>query len=655
MLIKYIKVHNFGVYSGTHTVDLSITDKEKPIILIGGLNGRGKTTLLEAITLALYGNNSFNFIESGLSYQNYLSKYVNKNDGSLEAFVEISFDISQNDISTNYIIRRQWNLKTKNINEKIIIFKNGISNPSLTKYWRTFVEDIMPSSVARFSIFDGEKITQYFSDNSDEQVKLAIKTFLGLDVIDRIIDDLKRIVKQHHIKDKKYFEESQEMVNLKEKIDIINNEIQSNTQEIAHLTSLMTQNKEKLRKAEESFYKSGGVITDERNQIAYKRENLIKEKNELFEQLLEIAAGELPLVLTLPLLREIYTSVKKENENRINAIAMQKIIDLRDDLKRLFTGDKAVTEKLNNYFESISTQVEDFNPVFNLSSTAFEQLSYLYKERLVNKANSVKAMLEQYKKIESEISELDLLLSMEMDTNTADKLLEMIKTLTKDITICEEGIEKYNQENERLSKELAIAEHELLKLTELALGKIEEQDDAIRVVRYANLSIDVMKEYRERLKMLKIDTISNTITDCFHAIIGKNSLVERIEIEPKTLNVIMINNYNEVLLKSKVSAGELQIYYISILWALSICANKQFPVIIDTPLARLDTKHRFKMIKNYLPMASDQTIVFSTDSEIVNEYYYEISKYVSQKYLLYFDEDTQSTKIEKGYFKEVNL
>lgn len=655
MLIKYIKVHNFGVYSGTHTVDLSITEKEKPIILIGGLNGRGKTTLLEAITLALYGNNSFNFIESGLSYQNYLAKFVNKNDGSLETFVEISFDIFQNDISTNYIIRRQWNLKTKNINDNIIIFKDGIANTSLTKYWRTFVEDIMPSSVARFSIFDGEKITQYFSDNSEEQVKLAIKTFLGLDVIDRIIDDLKRIVKQHHIKDKKYFEESQEMVNLKEKIDIINNEIQSNTQEIAHLTSLMTQNKEKLRKAEESFYKSGGVITDERNQIAHKRETLIKEKNEMFEQLLEIAAGELPLVLTLPLLRDIYTSVKKENENRVSAIAMQKIMDLRDDLKKLFTGDKAVTEKLNNYFESISNQVEDFEPVFNLSSTAFEQLSYLCKEGLVNKANSVKAMLEQYKKIESEISELDLLLSMEMDTNTADKLLEIIKTLTKDITICEEGIEKYNQENERLSRELAIAEHELLKLTELALGKIEEQDDAIRVVKYANLSIDVMKEYRERLKMLKIDTISNTITDCFHAIIGKKSLVERIEIEPKTLNVIMINNDNEVLSKSKVSAGELQIYYISILWALSICANKQFPVIIDTPLARLDTKHRFKMIKNYLPMASDQTIVFSTDSEIVNEYYYEISKYVSQKYLLFFDEDTQSTKIEKGYFKEVNL
>lgn len=655
MLIKYIKVHNFGVYSGTHTVDLSITEKEKPIILIGGLNGRGKTTLLEAITLALYGNNSFNFIESGLSYQNYLAKYVNKNDGSLETFVEISFDIFQNDISTNYIIRRQWNLKTKNINDNIIIFKDGIANTSLTKYWRTFVEDIMPSSVARFSIFDGEKITQYFSDNSEEQVKLAIKTFLGLDVIDRIIDDLKRIVKQHHIKDKKYFEESQEMVNLKEKIDIINNEIQSNTQEIAHLTSLITQNKEKLRKAEESFYKSGGVITDERNQIAHKRETLIKEKNELFEQLLEIAAGELPLVLTLPLLRDIYTSVKKENENRVSTIAMQKIMDLRDDLKKLFTGDKAVTEKLNNYFESISNQVEDFEPVFNLSSTAFEQLSFLCKEGLVNKANSVKAMLEQYKKIESEISELDLLLSMEMDTNTADKLLEIIKTLTKDITICEEGIEKYNQENERLSRELAIAEHELLKLTELALGKIEEQDDAIRVVKYASLSIDVMKEYRERLKMLKIDTISNTITDCFHAIIGKKSLVERIEIEPKTLNVIMINNDNEVLSKSKVSAGELQIYYISILWALSICANKQFPVIIDTPLARLDTKHRFKMIKNYLPMASDQTIVFSTDSEIVNEYYYEISKYVSQKYLLFFDEDTQSTKIEKGYFKEVNL
>lgn len=655
MMIKYIKLHNFGVFSGTHTVDLSITDKAKPIILIGGLNGRGKTTLLEALTLALYGNNSFSFVESGLSYQKYLTKYVNKNDGTLEAYVEISFNVVLNGISTNYTIRRDWNLQIKNVSENVNILKNGKMNSSLTKYWRTFIEDIMPSSIARFSIFDGEKITKYVSDNSDEQVKSAIKIFMGLDVVDRIVDDMKRIISQNHVKHKKVFEESQEMSEFKEQIIKLNNEIQSNAQAIAHLTSLIIQNKDKLRKAEESFYKHGGVITNDRNQIVVRRESLIKERDELFSKLLDSAASELPLMLTMPLLKDIYVDVKKENEKKVNAVAMQRILELQDELKKLFAENMEVTEKLSSYFENITSEAKNFEPVFNMSSTGFAQLSYLCGNGLISKTHAVKAMLEQYNKIKLELSEVESYLSMELDTTATDKLLETIKTLTKDIAICEKDVEKYSKENDKLSKELVIVERKLLKRTELALAKIEGQDDAIRIVKYANLSIDVMQEYRERLKMLKINTISGAITDCFHSIIGKKSLVKRIEIEPKTLNVVMINKDNEALSKTKTSAGELQIYYISILWALNICANKQFPLIMDTPLARLDTRHRFKMINNYLPIASKQTIVLSTDSEIVKEYFDEISKHVGRKYLLSFDEETQSTKIEQGYFEEVKL
>lgn len=89
---------------------------------------------------------------------------------------------------------------------------------------------------------------------------------------------------------------------------------------------------------------------------------------------------------------------------------------------------------------------------------------------------------------------------------------------------------------------------------------------------------------------------------------------------------------------------------IAILWALAICSSKKLPVIIDTPLSRLDSMHRKSLVSNYFPYASDQTIILSTDSEI-DHYYYELMKeYVGDEFTLVYNEETQSTKIVKGYF-----
>ena len=73
MILEKLLVNNFGVYAGKQNFNLS-PDKKKPVILIGALNGSGKTTFLQAVDFVLYGKQSNIFQNSKLSYENFLKK-----------------------------------------------------------------------------------------------------------------------------------------------------------------------------------------------------------------------------------------------------------------------------------------------------------------------------------------------------------------------------------------------------------------------------------------------------------------------------------------------------------------------------------------------------------------------------------------------------
>ena len=91
--------------------------------------------------------------------------------------------------------------------------------------------------------------------------------------------------------------------------------------------------------------------------------------------------------------------------------------------------------------------------------------------------------------------------------------------------------------------------------------------------------------------------------------------------DAETLDWKCLSTEGKEIPRESLSAGEKQLMVISILWALAICSKQKLPVIIDTPLSRLDSNHRKSLIQVYFPKASDQTIILSTDSEIDEKYY----------------------------------
>lgn len=184
-------MHNFGVYSSTNVLKFV---SDKPVVLVGGMNGRGKTTILEAVLLSLYGSNSFAYTESKYNtYGQYLKSYVNKTDGSLKTYLEIEFSMDNSDKEV-YNVRREWDGKGIRVHEKIIVKKNGEESTFLTENWPMFVENILPSALSSFFFFDGEKIAELAVEETSEQMKESIKAMLGITVLDVLQSDVSKII-----------------------------------------------------------------------------------------------------------------------------------------------------------------------------------------------------------------------------------------------------------------------------------------------------------------------------------------------------------------------------------------------------------------------------------------------------------------------------
>jgi DNA sulfur modification protein DndD len=158
-----------------------------------------------------------------------------------------------------------------------------------------------------------------------------------------------------------------------------------------------------------------------------------------------------------------------------------------------------------------------------------------------------------------------------------------------------------------------------------------------------------LEEYEIRLKKEKIGQLSQSLLDCLNELMHKEEY-HGVVINPETFAVTLYDAQNHAIPKEQLSAGEKQIYAIAILWALARTSGRPLPFIVDTPLGRLDSDHRLNLVQNFFPVASHQVIVFSTDTEIDQKYFEDLSGNISKSYKLDYDREEGRTKIEPGYF-----
>ena len=648
MIIRELILHNFGVYASTNKFEFH---GKKPIVLIGGMNGRGKTTFLEAILLALYGSNSFAYSESNYkSFGQYLKSFVNVSDGTLRTYIDLEFSMDS-DGKEIYRVHREWSGEKKRVTDNISVYKDQEYNQFLTDNWTMFIENILPSGLSNFFFFDGEKIAELAVENTSDQMKESIKSLLGISVLELLQSDLRRIINRT-TKNKVLNTEAKEIEILRDRKEKAARYLEELDDEIYELNQKKVDLQHKLEEVQQEYSSKGGDIVSQQHDLFQKRSSITSKIENGREQLVLDAASELPLVLVKDLLRNIRENAEIEQDNKMLAVALKKMKKYSDEYE---PGDMEDKKAINRFIEYVSgkTQKKSADYSYNLSDSSLFHLQMLLDEQLTDTKLSVKKRQDDLIKMRAEADQLDSYLSVDIDEKAIAKIYKSIKKLEQELIALDVKIGKITDERRSANGELMSATAEFNKRVENYLKKIEINDDSDRIIKYSHMANKILDEYKIRIQKNKITVVADTMTSCYKRLANKKNLIDKISMDPVSLDLKYFDTDGNEVNKSSLSAGEKQLMVISLLWALALCSKKKLPVIIDTPLSRLDSAHRVSLIKTYFPQASEQTIILSTDSEIDRNYYEIMRENIGDEYTLVYDDETKSTTIKKGYFLEV--
>lgn len=646
MRIKKLLLRNFGIFAGQQEIDFSFTTDEKPIVLLGGYNGRGKTTILEAILLCLYGKRSYALSETKIAYNKYLSKYINRNDATLEASIEVMMSAEIDSTEVELSVLRKWNERNRNIKEEHHVFLNGKFDEILTDDWDNQMDFLMPIGISRFFLFDGEKVSELVDDFSEEKLKQAIKTLLGINVIEQLNEDLKTIIEKNKVA-KDIETNDKEIKKLQEQKKVLQTELNFAQQTMSTLRSEIEQKTKRLEECEMLFSSSGGAMFEKQETTMQKRNSIEKGLRAVYSEIYEKLAGAAPLLLVLPLLEKASDTAKVEREceilnHEINGVEqLFKGLDIPSPLQKRFEDMKVNRQKLLQTVKSNA---------LSLSPAGIDQLARLCSSVPIDDLESLEKLIARKNVLQEQLQNSEDYLSVEVDQKKLNKLVEEMKMLNRDITKYHLQLEQLEQESTGKTQSLAAVNFALDRLKAQLLIQYESNDNSVRLVKYTIMAKIVLGQYGQKIQQIKTDALSTKVIEKFHTIIGKRNLIQRITFNSSDLSMELYDENGMPFNRKQLSAGEQQLLSTAIVWGIVECTGQEFPMIIDTPLARLDSSHREQFVDNYIPNAGKQVILFSTDAEIVNGLEERIDKFVAKKYLLRYDETTKSSLVEEGYF-----
>lgn len=656
MILDQLTLHNFGIYHGLHEIPLTPRSKTKPITLFGGLNGSGKTTLLDALKLVLYGKHADCSNRRDLSYEEFLRRSIHRTvapeDG---AAIELTFRHHIDGVERTFRIRRVWHAKGRTVREHVEVHRDEQLDPVSTENWAELVEEFIPSRLSGFFFFDGEKIESLADlDRSAEVLGTALQSLLGLDLVDQLQTDLKVVERRNREKQRSQAEQ--------EKLETVKAEVEQLKERYSEaITSRgskinnVERKRKRVRELEEKFRRAGGELFNKRTEHEAERRTVKDRLDITYTHLRELAEGAAPLLLVRELLDEVASksaSPASKMKEELLTVLTSRDEKLLIEAKRA-GAPSAVLARLERYLlqdrENRQPTSSDA-PSIHLSEQADRDLAKLRETLLSEAQASSSVLISAVDSLIQELAQVDRTLAMMPDEEALSGVVRELEEARKVLLKAEAELQVAEDEVERLKQERDRKWEAYTKLVERDVDERFRQDEADRIIHHAQGIRSVMQQFRTQVTERHVRRIEQLILEGFSYLLRKESLVSRLSIDPATYHLSMFGRDGQPLSPERLSAGERQLLAISIIWGLARAAGRTLPVVIDTPLGRLDSVHRSHLVERYFPVASHQVILLSTDQEIDESGLNRLRSSVGNFYRLAYDGREQSSFVENGYF-----
>ncbi|MBD1922222.1 DNA sulfur modification protein DndD [Funiculus sociatus GB2-A5] len=662
MIFLELVLQNFGSYSGRQIINLRpIVDdnSRRPIILLGGMNGGGKTTFMDAIRLALYGHRAQCSTRGNLSYSDFLTQCVNSHAPPIEdTRVELLFEHIENDKPVKYRIIRCWTKDPKDGKDNLGIFEKDEDWPSgLANIWDEYIENLLPLGISNLFLFDGERVKELAEQEVPPPIVVdAISGLLGLELAERLSIDLEILVNRK----RKAIADIQDLANLEEleqKLKFQQEEYQVTENQLKDLKDDLEEAEKKQQEAFDKFITEGGKIAGERSQLDKQRQQKTVEADEARQGMCDLAADVLPLALIEPLLTQAQTQAEKEFRIQQAQIARDILFE-RD--KRLLNWISQVgisEEKIEKIKAFLDQDIDTLNSHFIQPEELWlladaESLSQLGNilYYLQNAKNLARQQIGIIKNKEEDIIRLERQIQTAASPEDYNHLLVALKEAQNKVAEAKAAYETANHRLVELDAAIAKFKKDLKQYTE---QNIDRKNNEHIIAASAKVQ-ETLKVFRERLTLRKLNKLEVEVTECFRYLLHKSDLVHRVAIDTNSFSLSLYDLQGKLVPKHRLSAGEKQLLAISFLWGLARVSGRNLPVAIDTPLGRLDSSHRANLVERYFPAASHQVILLSTDTEIGKNEFHKLheNEAIAREYLLKYDSGKQQTVIEPGYFWE---
>ncbi len=640
MIFNSLTLENFRVFEGIHHIDLT-AGKGEPIVLFGGLNGAGKTSILTAIRLALFGKSSLDGIKSKKAYEDELRGFIHKsNDKQCDcSSVRLQLSYSKLGMDYEYQVTRSWSGGRDGLNEEITIKENGkiLSELDNTQA-QSFLNDLIPLGIADLFFFDGEKIKSMADDEDGHVLVEALKKLVGIDLIDRAIHDTGVILRRNKKQDISK-SERKEIDDMELRLKSIENEVEQRSLEYENnYLTLKIELEATLQKATQRLDESGGTWAKGRESLVKEQNVLESQRREIGQNINEIMRGDIVFSLAPTFMEKL----NKQLIGDLSIIQSQEFNEQLDSKVKDIKGASSI--EISKLVDQLKYNISR-EPKNNISSYQFHEFESTVKNSIKSK-DLLKNMLHKYEVLETEIDNLGLNISRAPDEAQLEGLFKNVNEISLEIEKLNLHGASIKAKIESLLNEGIRITHELEKSYKGLQGNIATKS----VSNTANKVIEAMSSLSDNLIQSKVSQLESEFNKVFKRLTRKDDMAYQAKIDRINFMIDLVDKNGNKINKKLISSGEKQIYALAMLEALGKTSGKDLPFIIDTPLGRLDSNHRSKLVNNFFPVIGEQVIILSTDTEVDEQFYKDLNPFVKTAYEIKYKDGNNSSTVTEGYF-----